>query len=214
VTDPEACYKLTVAEFEINLKNLGVEYVDLMLLHGPSEPFGNLDGCSALACELNSAQWRAYTDMYKQGKAKAIGVSNYCPSCFECLKGGVVPAVNQIQLHVGTGADPEGLLSYCDSKGIVVQAYAPLAAGKVASDSLCAKVGKAHSKSAAQVGLRWIVQNKLHPTLVVKVLATPLFHPSLIDDSLHSLPPLLLPRPTMPSTCRRISIYSIGTSPP
>ena len=97
-------------------------------------------------------------------------MSNFCPSCFECLldANAVVPAVNQIQLHVGTGPDPEGLMSYCKSKGIVVQAYAPLAAGKVANDPLCEKIGKARSKSAAQVGLRWIMQSSLKPTIVVK----------------------------------------------
>jgi 2,5-diketo-D-gluconate reductase A len=221
VTDPDACYNLTIAEFQENLDNLGVDYVDLMLLHGPSEPFGNEGGCSKLACDLNTAQWRAYSDMLKAGKAKAIGVSNYCPSCFECLKGGVVPAVNQIQLHVGSGADPEGLLSYCKSKGIVVQAYAPLAAGAVASDSLCTKVGKAHSKSAAQVGLKWILQNTLKPTLVVKVSRLafahkPAFSPPLVAIShLFSLfhvscalnPPC---RRTKLHTSRRIWTSSIG----
>ena len=95
-SDFDECYNLTLAEFQTDLDNLGVgeycaqmkpvlhlphcamvgtqpDFVDLMLLHGPSEPFGNQDGCSALACELNSAQWKAYTTMLHAGKAKAIG---------------------------------------------------------------------------------------------------------------------------------------------
>ena len=70
--------------------------------------------------------------MYKQGKAKAIGVSNYCVSCFDCLLNQpgvtVVPAVNQVQYHVGMGDDPHGLLSFCAKKGIVIQAYSPVGA--------------------------------------------------------------------------------------
>ena len=92
-------------------------------------------------------------------------MSNYCASCLEGL-GAPVPAVNQIQVHVGTGADPEGLLSYCKQKGITVQAYSPLAHGAVVSDPLCEKVGAAANRSAAQVGLRWVLDRA--PSLVVK----------------------------------------------
>ena len=112
---------------------LNTSYVDLLLLHGPSAPsFGYEGACSAAASALNAAQWRAYADFMAAGKARAIGVSNYCASCLEGL-GAPVPAVNQIQVHVGVGADPEGLLSYCKQKGIVVQAYSPLAHGAVVS---------------------------------------------------------------------------------
>jgi len=169
ITDPAACYDVTKAELNEVLGLLGVAHVDLMMLHGPSEPFGSIGPCSRSACALNAAQWRAYTDFLHEGKARAIGVSNYCQSCINCLLGknastpsGVeveVPAVNQIQVHVGMGADPEGLLSYCRQAGIVVQAYSPLAAGAVVSDPLCATVGAGVNKSAAQVGLRWVWQH-------------------------------------------------------
>merc|ERR1740138_582285 len=103
--------------------------------------------------------------MYKAGKAKAIGVSNYCVSCFDCLIGQpgveVVPAVNQVELHVGMGDDPEGLVSYCAKHNIVIQAYSPLGNGKLITDSALAEVGKTYSKSAAQVALKWIVQKGL-----------------------------------------------------
>merc|ERR1719428_282277 len=73
VTDPQACYNLTVKEFQEQLDGLGVDAVDLMMLHGPSRPFGFQGPCGHP--DLNLAQWRAYSDMYKAGKAKAIGVS-------------------------------------------------------------------------------------------------------------------------------------------
>lgn len=176
VTNPAACEQLTEKEVDEVLGLLGVEYVDLLLVHGPSAAFGSTTGCSAAVCELNAAQWRAYSRALATGKARAIGVSNYCQSCFECLFGteekkAVVPAVNQIQVHVGTGADPEGLVSYCASKGIVVQAYSPLAAGGVIHSPVCTDIGQAVNKSSAQVALRWLVQNphaKPHMTFVAK----------------------------------------------
>ncbi len=173
VTDPDACYELTLRELNESLALLGQQYVDLVLLHGPSEPFGYEGACGASVCALNQAQWRAYQDFLSAGSARAIGVSNYCQSCLDCILSDpttrVTPAVNQIQLHVGTGSDPEGLVSYCDSKGIVVQAYSPLAAGGVVTDPLCKSVASAYpNKSSAQIGLRWVLQNSRRPTLVVK----------------------------------------------
>jgi 2,5-diketo-D-gluconate reductase A len=168
VSDPAACEALTTAEVDTTLALLGVQHVDLLLLHGPSAPFGSTDGCSPEVCAVNAAQWRAYEAALAAGKTKAIGVSNFCQSCFECLAGAgvTVPAVNQIQLHVGTGADPEGLVSYHKARGIVTQAYAPLAAGEVVSDPLTAAVAATlppsavgKPRSAAQVGLRWVLQS-------------------------------------------------------
>ena len=101
-----------------------------------------------------------------QKKVKAIGVSNFCQSCLSCLKD--VPAVNQIQVHAGQGSkDPgPGLLSYCEQKGIVVQAYEPLAGGALATDAMCKAIGANHQKSAAQVALKWVLQRT--PSLAVR----------------------------------------------
>ena len=77
--------------------------------------------------------------------------------------------MNQIQVHVGQGSrDPgDGLLSYCAAKSIVVQAYEPLAGGEVVTDCpVCSQVGAAYNKSAAQVGLRWVLDRV--PSLAVK----------------------------------------------
>ena len=63
-------------------------------------------------------------------------------------KPSIVPAVNQIQLHIGMGSDPEGLLSYCDTHGIIVQAYSPLAAGGVVTDPLCNRLGTKYNKTS------------------------------------------------------------------
>lgn len=170
VTDPEACFNLTLFEAQHAISQLKVGYLDLLLLHGPSERFGHTGPCNPLACLLNAAQWRAYDTLLSSGAVRAIGVSNFCVSCMECLAASgnnmARPAVNQIQMHVGMGADPGGLLSYCSSRQIVVQAYEPLAGGEIVTDALCKSVGAAHNRSAAQVGLRWVLQRA--PSLAVR----------------------------------------------
>jgi 2,5-diketo-D-gluconate reductase A len=169
VTDPVACHNLTLREAEEARRALRVDAFDLLMLHGPSEAFLHVGPCSALACELNAAQWRAMTTLLHAQRARAIGVSNFCSSCLACLlaqQATIVPAVNQIQLHVGMHADPGGLVSHCASRGIVVQAYEPLAGGAVATDHTCATIGRTHNRSAAQVGLRWLLDRA--PSLVVR----------------------------------------------
>jgi len=159
VSDPDACYNLTVAEFQGQLDELGVEQIDLMMLHGPSRPYGFHGPCGFP--ELNKAQWRAYSDMYKAGKARAIGVSNYCESCLEPIladRALVVPAVNQLQFHIGMGYDPEGITSYLSKHGIILQAYSPLASGALIDNVDTVRIGKAHGKNGAQVAYRWITQ--------------------------------------------------------
>jgi 2,5-diketo-D-gluconate reductase A len=143
----------TAKALQADLDQLGVEYVDLMLVHFP--PFGNI-------CGSMQAQWKAMEDFYKAGKAKAIGVSNYCVSSLECIAktSTVTPAVNQVQFHVGMGSDPAGLKSYGDSKGIVTQAYSPLGDGtsELITGALVTGIGKAHNMTGAQVSLKWLIE--------------------------------------------------------
>lgn len=170
VTEPEACFNLTLSEIDSVLAQLGIAYVDLLMLHGPSEAFGHEGPCSDFSCALNAAQWQAYAAALSAKKVRAIGVSNFCASCLECLAkqtDGPVPAANQLQLHVGMGADPGELMTYNAQRGIVVQAYEPLAGGEVVTDCpVCSQVGAAYNKSAAQVGLRWVLDRV--PSLAVK----------------------------------------------
>merc|ERR1711990_981265 len=128
--------------------------VDLVLVHFP--PFTN-------NCNTMQSQWSAMEEFYKAGKAKAIGVSNYCPSSLECIAqtATVTPQVNQVKFHVGMGTDPIGLKSYCDAHGIHMQAYSPLGNGgtELITGDLVKSVGANHNKTGAQVSLRWIHEN-------------------------------------------------------
>eukprot|EP00462_Mataza_sp_D1_P019719 CAMPEP_0175140534 /NCGR_PEP_ID=MMETSP0087-20121206/11573_1 /TAXON_ID=136419 /ORGANISM="Unknown Unknown, Strain D1" /LENGTH=308 /DNA_ID=CAMNT_0016423789 /DNA_START=12 /DNA_END=938 /DNA_ORIENTATION=- len=153
------CYNDTVSVFQENLKQLQVAFVDLMLIHFPP------GGCNALTCGEIQSQWKAFEDMYAQNLSRAIGVSNYCQSCFSCLfkTAKTVPAVNQVQYHIGMGADPIGLHTYLTQKGIVMQAYSPLGDGssELITGNLTNGIGKKYGKSGAQVALKWIVQHSV-----------------------------------------------------
>jgi len=149
-----------------DLTLLGVDYVDLMLLHFP--PDFAPTGCGLFgACNLMKEQWAAMEAAYHAGKAKTIGVSNYCQSCFECIlaNASVVPAVNQVQFHVGETTDPgkHGLKAYMDEKGIVMMAYSAMAQGskELISGPLTTGIGSHYNKSGAQVALKWIAQHNV-----------------------------------------------------
>jgi len=140
-----------------SLEKLKTNYVDLLLLHFP-------------VTETRGPAWRRMQDIYQSGKAKAIGVSNYTVRHLEELMAtsGVVPAVNQIELHVYL-QQPE-LLDFCKQHDIVVEAYSPLAHGYGLDNAALRTVAKKHSKSTAQIMLRWCIQQD---TVVLPKSVTP-----------------------------------------
>ena len=152
----KTAYDATMKDMELSLSQLDLDYVDLMLIHFP--PTGNDQYCAAM-----QEQWRACEDFYKAGKARSIGVSNYCPSSFECIlkTANITPAVNQVEIHVGMGPDPGGIISYCKGKGVQVQAYSPLGDGssELITGDLVTGIGKAYNKTGAQVSLHWVYQH-------------------------------------------------------
>lgn len=102
ISDLAECEAVTAREVLSDLRQLNLTYVDLLLLHGPNLAADHVGACDRVACAANRAQWRAYTELNRLGKARAIGIGNVCPSCFDCLlespaNGVLVPAVTQIQ---------------------------------------------------------------------------------------------------------------------
>lgn len=171
------CNSDTKAVFEQNLAELGVNATDLTLLHAPTSTGGgsivypgfsgspSCDCAAPAACAAMQQQWAALEEMYRANKSRAIGVSNYCPACLECIAktATIAPHVNQLLIHVGMGPDPKGLLSYCTSRGIAPQAYSPLGTGSAAvlKANITNSIGKEHGVSSAQVALRWLAQHKI-----------------------------------------------------
>jgi diketogulonate reductase-like aldo/keto reductase len=150
-------YELAYAAFEKSINKLGLDYVDLYLIHWPASPsqYENFD-------EINLSTWRAMTELYKAGRIKAIGVSNFMPHHLEALmKTEVKPMVNQIEYHPGFMQNET--VEYCNKNGILVEGWSPLGSGRVLSDQRLIAIAEKYGKSVAQVCIRWCLQHGVLP---------------------------------------------------
>ena len=142
----DASYDKAKAAFEISLKRLGLEYLDLYLIH---QPMGDYYGA-----------WRAMEELYKEGRIRAIGVCNFYPHVLAdfCETVEVIPAVNQVELH--PFFQQENALKLMKEYDVTPEAWGPFAEGKhgIFSDPTLTEIGSKYGKSAAQVVLRWNVQ--------------------------------------------------------
>lgn len=138
-------YKKTLSSFDESLEKLGMDYVDLILLHFP-------------VSILRKKSWLALQEIKQSGRAKSIGVSNYTIRHLEELKtyADVLPAVNQVELHVFL-QQPE-LVDYCQANDILIEAYSPLAHGQAMDNDLIIKLAKKYSMTYAQIMLRFLTQ--------------------------------------------------------
>lgn len=150
-------YDLVYSAFERSIGKLGLDYVDLYLIHWPASPseYENFN-------EINLDAWKAICELYKAGKIKAIGVSNFLPHHLEALmQTEVKPMVNQIEFHPGY-TQPEAV-EYCKKNGIVVEGWSPLGSGRVLSDERLKKIAEKYGKSVAQICVRWCLENGVLP---------------------------------------------------
>ena len=151
------CYNNTLKLSEASLEAMHVQYVDLLLLHFPP-----LFGCKkgTLSCTKMQQQWKALENLYQNNKTRAIGVSNYCTDCIECIleTATIKPMVNQMETHIGMPSDNHGLRPFCKTNDIVVEAYSPLGHGKVLDVPALQTIATAKNKSTAQIALRYVLQ--------------------------------------------------------
>ncbi len=146
-------YELTRAGFEKSLKALGVDYIDLYLIHWPN-PIAHRHHWQ----EANAGSWRAMGEFYRAGLVKSIGISNFAERHIEELmkSATITPMVNQIRLFAGERQ--EALVSYCRNMGMVLEAYSPLGTGNLLKNPTIAAVARAHGRSGAQISLRYLIQ--------------------------------------------------------
>lgn len=145
-------YEKAHKAFDVSLARLGLKYIDLFLIHWPGS-------------DKRLEAWKALEEIYKSGRTKAIGVSNYTVRHLEELLANskVVPAVNQIEFHPLIYNQQQEVLDFCKRKGIVVEAYSPLMRGRHLDIPLFAQLGDKHGKTSAQVVLRWCIQHGTVP---------------------------------------------------
>lgn len=140
-------YDSTMRAFDTSMSNLGMEYVDLYLIHWPVARRG-----------LFTESYRAMETLYREGRVRAIGVSNFQPAHLERLleTAEVVPAVNQVELHPWLQQDE--LRELHGRLGILTEAWSPLGRGQVLADPVVLNLAAAHSRTAAQIILKWHLQ--------------------------------------------------------
>nr|WP_295975476.1 aldo/keto reductase [uncultured Bacillus sp.] len=139
-------YESTIAAYETSLKKLGLDYLDLYLIHWPVEG------------KYKDA-WRALETLYKEGRVKAIGVSNFQIHHLEDLMkdAKIKPMVNQVEYH--PRLTQKELQSFCQKHGIQLEAWSPLMQGQLLDHPVLKEIANKYDKSIAQVILRWDLQN-------------------------------------------------------
>lgn len=138
-------YEETIAAYEASLAKLGLEYLDLYLIHWPVKG-------------KYKETWRALEILYKEGRVKAIGVSNFQIHHLEDVMkdAEIKPMVNQVELH--PYLSQQALLSFCQEQGIQLEAWSPLMQGQLLDQPVLKQIAAKYSKSVAQVIIRWDLQ--------------------------------------------------------
>lgn len=172
----------TLEAFEVSLDRLGLDYLDMYLIHWPLS-----------SQEQRAETWRAMEQIYESGRARAIGVSNFNISHLdELLETAVtMPAINQIELH--PYLTQTEVRAYCDNVGIAVESWSPLMrGGELLTNPTISGIANAHGKEPAQVILRWHIQSGL---IVIPKSVTPerieenisIFNFELTDDEMRRI---------------------------
>lgn len=149
-------YEGAKAAIDGSLATLGLDHIDLMLIHGPQPwaRFGEADRCY----DGNLAAWRALEEALEAGKVRSIGVSNFQARDLDNLidNARVRPMINQVLAHVGN--TPFDLIDYCTAKDVAVEAHSPFGHGKVLGNAEIAEIDQRTGVTAPQLCLRYLLQ--------------------------------------------------------
>jgi len=156
-------YQQAVEAFDHSLELLKMDYVDLMLIHGPIPWAEKHAGSTKTYFEENIAVWKALEEAYRSGKARAIGISN-----FEILDVKnilahceVKPVVNQIKYFIGNTGD--ALTEFCRNKSILIEGYSPMATGRLLVVEAVKKIAWKYGRTMPQFCIRYVVQRGVLP---------------------------------------------------
>lgn len=151
-------YEKTLAAFEKTMKRLDTDYLDLYLIHWPN-PIAFRGNWR----DANAGTWKAFEELYRAGRVRAIGVSNFRPHHLEELMktATVAPMVNQIRLCPGDTQDETA--DFCRSRGILLEAYSPLGTGRIFGVPEMKALAEKYGRSVAQICIRWSLQRGYLP---------------------------------------------------
>ena len=150
-------YEQAMAGIDETLKKMGLDYLDMMIIHSP-QPWDKVNQCEDRYVEGNRAAWRALEEAYKEGKLRAIGVSNFQIGDLNSLLEGctVKPMVNQILLHISN--TPLELVEFCQNNGIAVEAYSPIAHGEILHQPEIQAMAEKYGVAVPQLCIRYTLQ--------------------------------------------------------
>jgi diketogulonate reductase-like aldo/keto reductase len=154
-------YKKAVASIDKSLKTLGLDYIDMMIIHSP-QPWTKFRGEDAYF-EGNREAWRALEEAYNAGKLRAIGLSNFEKADIDNILEfcSVKPMVNQILAHISN--TPKELIQYIQEKNLLVEAHSPIAHGELMKNQEIIKIAEKYSVSVPQLSIRYDLQLGLLP---------------------------------------------------
>lgn len=151
-------YINTIKAFNETLKRMQLEYLDLYLIHWPASEnqFKNWQ-------EINIETWKALETLYKEGKVKAIGVSNFLIHHLKPLveNAEILPMINQLEIH--PGQNQQDVVEYCRKCNILVEAWGPLGAGKMIDNTDLVEIAQKYNKSVAQICIKWCLEKNIIP---------------------------------------------------
>ena len=150
-------YKSAATGIDETLRKMGLDYLDMMIIHSP-QPWKEVNQSENRYVEGNREAWRALADAYKAGKLRAIGVSNFLEGDIDSLweVAEIKPMVNQVLCHISNS--PLKLIDYCKSKGIVMEAYSPVAHGEALKNVKIAEMAAKYGVSVPQLCIRYDIQ--------------------------------------------------------
>ena len=151
-------YNKAFRGFDKSMRNLDLDYIDLYLIHWPANKVRYKN-----PSEVNAVTWQALEELYEEGRAKSIGVSNFLPHHIEELKKSakVLPMVNQIELHVGYMQ--EDVVEYNNNNGIITEGYSPLGTGALLENEILCEMAKKYQTTASAICISFLRKRGIIP---------------------------------------------------